>query len=72
MLNEQATDVLYWLVGSINGKDWTHVKILLPWSSLGLLLAFVSSRSISILVLGENMATGLGEKVKWIRFLQVY
>ncbi|WP_129707286.1 FecCD family ABC transporter permease [Priestia megaterium] len=68
VLNEQATDVLYWLVGSINGKDWTHVKILLPWSFLGLLLAFGSSRSISILVLGENMATGLGEKVKWIRF----
>jgi iron complex transport system permease protein len=46
VLNEQATDVLYWLVGSINGKDWTHVKILLPWSFLGLLLAFGSSRSI--------------------------
>jgi ferric citrate transport system permease protein len=50
VLNEQATDILYWLVGSINGKDWTRVKILLPWSFLGLLLAFGSSRSISILV----------------------
>lgn len=68
VLNEQATDVLYWLVGSINGKDWTHVKILFPWFVLGLFFAFSMSRSISILVLGENMATGLGEKVKWIRF----
>ena len=51
-----------------SGGKITHVKILLPWSFLGLLLAFGSSRSISILVLGENMATGLGEKVKWIRF----
>jgi ferric citrate transport system permease protein len=67
VLNEQATDAVYWLVGSISGKDWTHVKILVPWAAGGLLLSFILSRSISILVLGENMATGLGEKVKWIR-----
>ncbi|MGG3125102.1 iron ABC transporter permease [Priestia megaterium] len=69
VLNEQATDVLYWLVGSVNGKDWSHVTLLLPWSILGLIVAFIMSRSISILVLGENMATGLGEKVQWIRFV---
>ncbi|MEK1832063.1 iron ABC transporter permease [Priestia megaterium] len=62
VLNEDATDVLYWLVGSINGKNWSHVMVLLPWSVFGLLAAFIMGRSISILVLGENMATGLGEK----------
>ncbi|MDH2449438.1 MULTISPECIES: FecCD family ABC transporter permease [Priestia] len=69
VLNEDATDVLYWLVGSINGKNWSHVLILLPWSVFGLLAAFIMGRSISILVLGENMATGLGEKVQWIRLV---
>ncbi|MGK0698651.1 FecCD family ABC transporter permease [Priestia flexa] len=67
VLNEQATDVLYWLVGSVSGKDWTHVKIALPWTILGLLGAFILSKSVSIFALGENMATSLGEKVKWIR-----
>ncbi|MGW9103025.1 FecCD family ABC transporter permease [Priestia megaterium] len=69
VLNEDATDVLYWLVGSINGKNWSHVLILLPWSVFGLIAAFIMGRSISILVLGENMATGLGEKVQWIRLV---
>ncbi|MFZ7825708.1 FecCD family ABC transporter permease [Priestia sp. 40] len=69
VLNEDATDVLYWLVGSINGKNWSHVLVLLPWSVFGLLAAFIMGRSISILVLGENMATGLGEKVQWIRLV---
>ena len=69
VLNEDATDVLYWLVGSINGKNWSHVLILLPWSVFGLLAAFIMGRSISILVLGENMAIGLGEKVQWIRLV---
>ncbi|WP_276524791.1 iron chelate uptake ABC transporter family permease subunit, partial [Lysinibacillus fusiformis] len=32
IFSEQAKDVLYWLVGSINGKSWTHCSIILPWS----------------------------------------
>lgn len=69
IFNEQAKDVLYWLVGSINGKTWTHVNLILPWSLSGLLIAAVFSRSVSILVLGENMAQGLGQKVQRIRIL---
>ncbi|QGQ45869.1 FecCD family ABC transporter permease [Metabacillus sediminilitoris] len=69
IFNEQAKDVLYWLVGSINGKTWTHVHIILPWSLIGLLVALSFSRSISILVLGESTAKGLGQKVDRIRIL---
>jgi iron complex transport system permease protein len=69
IFNEQAKDVLYWLVGSINGKTWTHVNMILPWSFFGLLVAALFSRSVSILVLGENMAQGLGQRVYRIRIL---
>ncbi|MFU2016653.1 FecCD family ABC transporter permease [Peribacillus butanolivorans] len=69
IFNEQAKDVLYWLVGSINGKTWTHVNMILPWSLSGLFVAVLFSRSVSILVLGENMAQGLGQRVYRIRIL---
>ncbi|MFS0762461.1 MULTISPECIES: FecCD family ABC transporter permease [Peribacillus] len=69
IFNEQAKDVLYWLVGSINGKTWAHVNMILPWSLIGLLVAALFSRSVSILVLGENMAQGLGQRVYRIRIL---
>lgn len=69
IFNEQAKDVLYWLVGSINGKTWAHVNMILPWSLFGLLVAAMFSRSVSILVLGENMAQGLGQRVYRIRIL---
>jgi iron complex transport system permease protein len=69
IFNEQAKDVLYWLVGSINGKTWAHVNMILPWSLFGLLVAALFSRSVSILVLGENMAQGLGQRVYRIRIL---
>lgn len=69
IFSEQAKDVLYWLVGSINGKSWTHVMIILPWSISGLFIALLLSRSISILVLGESTAQGLGQQVNRIRIL---
>lgn len=69
IFNEQAKDVLYWLVGSINGKTWAHVNMILPWSLSGLFVAVLFSRSVSILVLGENMAQGLGQRVYRIRIL---
>ncbi|USK72052.1 FecCD family ABC transporter permease [Peribacillus asahii] len=69
IFNEQAKDVLYWLVGSVNGKTWTHVNMILPWSLSGLFVALLFSRSVSILVLGENMAQGLGQQVYRIRIL---
>jgi ferric citrate transport system permease protein len=69
IFNEQAKDVLYWIVGSINGKTWTHVAMILPWSLFGLLVALLFSRSVSILVLGEKTAQGLGQQVNRIRIL---
>lgn len=69
ILNERATDVLYWLVGSLNGKDWTHVQVASPWIIIGLAIAFLLSRSFSILSLGESMASSLGERVQLIRLI---
>ncbi|WP_078414853.1 FecCD family ABC transporter permease [Priestia abyssalis] len=69
IFNEQAKDALYWLVGAIGGKGWAHVNLILPWSLAGLILAILFSRSISILVLGESIAQGLGQKVHRIRMI---
>jgi iron complex transport system permease protein len=67
VMSEQAKDVLYWLVGAIDGKDWSHVQIILPWAIVGLIAAILCAKSISIFVLGESVAQGLGLKVKGIR-----
>lgn len=69
LFSDQGKDALYWMVGAINGKSWTHVELILPWSLGGLILAAALSRSISILVLGESLAQGLGQKVRQIRIL---
>jgi ferric citrate transport system permease protein len=69
IFSDQAKDALYWLVGAINGKTWLHVHSILPWSLGGIFLSIVFAPAISILVLGESMAQGLGQKVNQIRLI---
>ncbi|MBD8498044.1 iron ABC transporter permease [Paenibacillus sp. CAU 1523] len=68
MFNENTTDsVLYWLVGAIENRNWNHLKILLPWSIIGLVGAFLLSRSLTMLSMGDDMARSLGARVGFIR-----
>ncbi|WP_442893532.1 FecCD family ABC transporter permease [Bacillus sp. 2205SS5-2] len=70
LFNEQSTEtVLYWLAGAIDGSRWEDVTIILPWTIIGILVAFILSRSISIFSLGEDIAKGLGQRVEWLRLL---
>nr|WP_263314675.1 iron ABC transporter permease [Mammaliicoccus sp. Marseille-Q6498] len=70
LLNENATDILYWLTGSLNGKDWDSVKLLAPWFILGACVSLFLSRHLTILALGNNLSTGLGlhKKMMYVIF----
>ena len=57
-----TSGVLFWLAGAIDGRDWSHVKTVLPWTLMGFSLSLFLSRPLSILSLGENVAKGLGQK----------
>jgi iron complex transport system permease protein len=69
-----AQDLSFWLAGGLSGTKWLHVYILLPVVSLGLLLSLWLSRSLTILAMGEEIATGLGQshrKVQWFGIIIV-
>jgi ABC-type Fe3+-siderophore transport system permease subunit len=68
LFHEHSTaNVLYWLAGSVDGREWKHVKTILPWSVVGILLAIGMGKSMTILGLGEDVAKGLGQRVERIR-----
>ncbi|MUK88236.1 iron chelate uptake ABC transporter family permease subunit [Ornithinibacillus sp. L9] len=68
IFNEHTTEgVLFWLAGAVDSKSWQDVKIILPWSLLGLLGSLILAKSISVLSLGENVARGLGQNIGLIR-----
>jgi iron complex transport system permease protein len=60
----------YWLIGSLSSTEsWDSVFAILPFVVLGFIIAYLYSRDLNILALGEDQAQHLGveiEKVKRI------
>jgi ferric citrate transport system permease protein len=52
--------VYFWLAGGVAGRSWQHVEVILPWAILGIAAALLYSRQLNILLLGEDVARGLG------------
>ncbi|WP_025025498.1 FecCD family ABC transporter permease [Caldalkalibacillus mannanilyticus] len=61
------TNVMYWYAAGVAGVKWFEVKTILPWSVAGLLGAMMISRQLTVLSLGDEVAAGLGQKIKWIK-----
>ncbi|WP_038184405.1 Fe(3+) dicitrate ABC transporter permease subunit FecD [Vibrio rhizosphaerae] len=59
---------LLWLTGSLWGRSWDQVQLLLPWCVL-LPAVLGLSHPLNILVLGEQRATSLGITVHFTRLI---
>lgn len=64
-----VTQALIWMTGSVYGRSWEHILLLLPWLGIFVPLALLLSRELNVLHLGDDVARGLGSKVEWQRFL---
>lgn len=64
-----AQDLSYWTAGGISGVRMAQVLLLWPWTVLGLVMAIVLSKSVTLLSFGEEMAIGLGGHMGRIRLL---
>ena len=60
-------EIRFWLAGSVAGRDLELLLQVLPYSIVGLLLAFALGRRITVLALGEDVATGLGQRTAWTK-----
>ncbi|MFD3166821.1 FecCD family ABC transporter permease [Herpetosiphon sp. NSE202] len=53
--------VLYsFLIGSLTGRDWDAVRMVLPWLALGIPASLLFARALNLLQLGDELAEGLG------------
>ncbi|HEY9907586.1 MAG TPA: iron ABC transporter permease [Thermosynechococcaceae cyanobacterium] len=64
-----VTQALIWMTGSVYGRSWEHILLLLPWLGIFVPLALLLSRELNVLHLGDDIARGLGSNVEWQRFL---
>lgn len=59
--------VLYWFVGSVAGRDMGIFTTAAPYMGIALVAAFVIARHMNLLALGDDVATGLGQKTIFIK-----
>lgn len=58
-----------WTSGGLSGTAWGQLKIIIPFIILGLIIAQMLSRQLTILSLDEEVAVGLGQKTLQIKFI---
>jgi iron complex transport system permease protein len=62
-------EIRFWLAGSLAGRDINILLQVLPFVSVGLLVAFALGRQITTMSLGEDVAKGLGQQTAWIKII---
>lgn len=68
ILSQKTLDeIRFWLAGSIAGRDFSLFLQVLPYMVIGLAIAFILGRQITMLNLGEDVAKGLGQRTAWVK-----
>ncbi|QHW32372.1 iron ABC transporter permease [Paenibacillus rhizovicinus] len=62
-----AKDVSMWTAGGLIGASWDQLQVIIPFISVGILVALAMSRQLTILSLSEDIAVGLGQKTAAIK-----
>ncbi|MER7455874.1 iron chelate uptake ABC transporter family permease subunit [Micromonospora sp. NPDC126480] len=62
-------NAMRWLVGSVDGRVWAHVRVAWPWLVTALLLAWLCSAVLGVLAAGDGHAAALGLSPRPVRAL---
>ncbi|MFB5086270.1 iron ABC transporter permease [Psychrobacillus sp. PGGUH221] len=64
-----SKDVSMWTAGGLIGTSWKQLAIISPFIGVGILIALLLSRQLTILSLNEEVAVGLGQKTVQIKII---
>ena len=65
--SDRVHGALTFMNGSLSSRSWGEVRIILPYTIIGLILAVLFADKLNILVLGDDTARGLGLNVELTR-----
>lgn len=63
----EINTAMLWLTGSLWGRSWSYLNVVLPWLIILLPLPFIFCRDLDTLGLGENKASTLGVTVNKVQ-----
>jgi iron complex transport system permease protein len=65
--SQSMHEIVYWMMGSLSGRSWEHVKASLPYLVLGGVEVLFYSRELNLMLLGEESAQNLGVNVERVK-----
>ena len=65
--HEVAREIIFWLMGGLESRTWSHVWIALPGTLLGIIIALWYTRELDILLMGTDTAYSLGVEVEPVK-----
>lgn len=72
MYYQVSQTVAVWYNTKVQSVDPAMLALSIPFGLVGIVLAIMSARAITITSLGEDIAIGLGQKTKAVRFLSMF
>ncbi|MBE3582636.1 MAG: iron ABC transporter permease [Limnochordaceae bacterium] len=66
---QSMQEVVYWMMGSLNGRGWPEVVSILPFLAGGSAILAVSARPLDLFLAGEERAQALGLPVEATKLL---
>ncbi|WP_411345205.1 FecCD family ABC transporter permease [Paenibacillus sp. WLX1005] len=71
VFSDRVQAVLPWLSGGLNGRSWHHLEFMAPYALIGLVLCLFAIQPANLLLLGDDSAKLLGQRVELQRFLLI-
>ncbi|HMW00292.1 MAG TPA: iron ABC transporter permease [Acidobacteriota bacterium] len=62
-----AQEILFWLMGGLDSRTWTHVWLIFPCVVIGAAMALIFFQEMDLLLLGEETARSLGVEVEHVK-----
>jgi iron complex transport system permease protein len=59
-----AQEIVFWMMGGLDARTWTHVWLCAPFVLLGVVAAILQARDLDLLQQGEETASSLGVNVE--------
>lgn len=66
---DRVSGVLSFMVGGLSAITWKDVRMIIPYVIIGILFVLFMPNKLNILMLGDEVATGLGVSVERARFI---
>ncbi|HBO57998.1 MAG TPA: iron ABC transporter permease [Opitutae bacterium] len=66
---DRIPSIVFWTSGSFNGRGWSHVQMIWPYSLAGLLIALWLRPKLSVMELGDDAASTMGIPVERTRLI---